>query len=434
MRKTLLVLLVFITIRSGAQLSEPLRELRSYLKMRSAPAAVDSGAFIDIISRNSLHYLLPFYKGFSQEKQLIQADSNFYYEQMAQAAAFVNDDASAITFEKLSYEKLADSVKKDITALSAAANGVVYTDAKKYILSKAPAFRVVMVDEAHDKPQTHAFIISMLEEMYARGFHILAMDMLYDRGGKAVTKVNASTGYYTNEPVAAELVRRAAEIGFRVVPYEDTVAGHTVNQREYAQAENIYQLIRNDASAKVLVVANNTHIEEGARGEKIPMAAYFKIVSGIDPLTIEQAEMTEGSTNAFGALLYDQWMLRNPPIGPSVALKENQPIDPFGLQLTDVHVIHPPARYNNARPDWTSFGGLRQETQVFPAFRSLFLVQAYYAREYSPSGVNLAVPADQTWLTAQTGVYYLYLRPGKYKLVCRDKAYQVLGTREVEVK
>jgi hypothetical protein len=35
---------------------------------------------------------------------------------------------------------------------------------------------------------------------------------------------------------------------------------------------------------------------KGASGDFIPMAAYFKIISGIEPLTIDQTKMTENST------------------------------------------------------------------------------------------------------------------------------------------
>jgi hypothetical protein len=56
--------------------------------------------------------------------------------------------------------------------------------------------------------------------------------------------------------------------------------------------------------------------------------------------------------------------------------------------------------------------GWKKETPVAPAFRSTFFVQAYYENEYAASAEQ-SVPADQTYIAAQNGVYYLYLRKRK---------------------
>lgn len=97
-------------------------------------------------------------------------------------------------------------------------------------------------------------------------------------------------------------------------------------------------------------------------------------------------------------------------------------------------MIHPPTRYLNGRPAWMNMNGWQQETQIIPAYRTSFLVQAYYEKEYNESSVNQAIPADQTYQTAQNGIYYLYLHKGKYKIVFRDKSYAILGTKDLEVK
>ena len=78
--------------------------------------------------------------------------------------------------------------------------------------------------------------------------------------------------------------------------------------------------------------------------------------------------------------------------------------------------------------------GWKKELPVPPAFQSLFFVQAYYANEYNDKTAGLVVPADQTYINAPNGYYYLYLRKGRYKIVFRDKLYAVLGVKEIEVK
>jgi len=44
------------------------------------------------------------------------------------------------------------------------------------------------------------------------------------------------------------------------------------------------------------------------------------------------------------------------------------------------------------------------------------------------------VPADQTYINAPDGYYYLYLQKGHYQLVYRDKQYKILGTKVLVVE
>jgi hypothetical protein len=43
------------------------------------------------------------------------------------------------------------------------------------------------------------------------------------------------------------------------------------------------------------------------------------------------------------------------------------------------------------------------------------------------------VPADQTYQLAGDGNYYLYLRPGKYRIIYRNMDYSLLTFRDIEV-
>ena len=435
MRRWLLIIVLFAANYTMAQVSEPFKELKSFIRTQPPKIEVDTTPYLDMVYKKGNHYLLPLYKAFIQEQRGLPHDTATYYEMLAQAVSFIGDNRTVLEFEKASYEKLPDSVRKEISKLADMAKDISYIDARQYILTRAKRNRVVMINEAHDKPMTRAFTASLLEDLYQQGFHYLAMEMLGNVPFKAVTKVNATTGYYSAEPLAAELIRKALEIGYTLVPYEDTDTRHSVDQREYAQAQNIYDFLsKKDTTAKILVHAGYAHIEEGARKEeRIPMAAYFKIISKIDPLTIDQTEMIEQSNNPFGAALYDAWIKKRPVTASSIALLNERPVDPFGVDLYDLHVIHPPTKYVNERPAWAAMNGWRNEIPVSPAYRSLFLVQAFYDKEYVESNPGLAVPADQTYLTASNGTYYLYLHKGKYKLVFRDKLYEILGTKDIVV-
>lgn len=436
MRKILLPVLLLAANYSMAQLSEPFKELKSYIRSQPPKIEVDTTPYMDMFVRQKgTHYLLPLYKAFLQEQRGLPHDTAIYYENLAQAVSFLGDHRTVLAYEKMYYEPLPDSSKTEISKLADITKDISYIDAKQYIISRAKRSRVVMINEAHDKPQTRVFTASLLEDLYQQGFRYLAMEMLGNFSSNAVLRVNSGSGYYTAEPIAAELIRKALEIGYTLVPYEDTVTRHTVNQREYAQAENIYNFLsKKDTTAKILVHAGYSHIEEGARNdERIPMAAYFKIISGIDPLTIDQTEMIEMGKDPYGAWLYDTWIKKRPLFSPSVALFNNVPVDPFGINLYDIHVIHPPTKYVNERPSWAAMNGWRTEIPVSPAYRTTFLIQAFYENEYNEANPGLSVPADQTYLNAANGMYYLYLHKGKYKIVFRDKGYEVLGAKDIVV-
>ncbi len=438
MRKWLLLLFLLTTITDFAQLSDAYKELRTFSKKKQVLPA-DTSLYLDYFYQNGLNYLYPLYKGFYQEQRLLKADTVLYYDHLTQAVSFTGDHASVMELEKMSHEKLSDSLKKEVDQFTDLAKEVTYTDARKYILSQAKNNRVVMINEAHDNPSHRVFTASLLEGLYQQGFRYLAMEMLDNYPGKKITKVNAFSGYYTVEPVAGELIRKAIELGYTLVPYEDTDARHTTSkEREYAQANNLYNYIKGlDKSAKILVHAGYTHIQEAAMpdaGIPIPMAAYFKIISGIDPLTIDQTEMSEGCKDSYTALFYEKWKQKNPFISSVVAMKNDKAIDPFGFNFYDIHVISPPTRYSNGRPVWMSMNGWKSETPINPAFQTMFMVQAYYENEYSEKNLNQAVPADQTYVSAPNGLYYLYLQKGKYKLVARDKEYKVLGVKALTVE
>ncbi len=436
MRIPLLSLLVLMVAHGVAQPSGPFQELKAYVKMQPPRIEVDSTSYLEMFVRQKgNHYLLPLYKAFIQEQKGMVHDSAVFYESLAQAASFLGDQKTVMAYEKLYYEPLPDSSKTEIAKLADITKDISYIDAKSFIINRARKSRVLMINEAHDKPQTRVFTASLLEDLYQQGFRYLALEMLANVSSKAVLKVNAASGYYTAEPVAAELVRKALEIGYTLVPYEDTVAGHTINQREYAQAENLYNFLsKKDSTTKILVHAGYSHIEEGARNnERIPMAAYFKIISGIDPLTIDQTEMIEGGKDPYGAWLYEAWTRKRPVFTPSIPLLNEVPVDPFDINLYDIHIVHPSTKYLNERPVWAAMNGWRTEIPVSPAYRTSFLVQAFYDKEYNETNPGLAIPADQTYLNAANGIYYLYLRKGKYKILFRDKAYEILGTKDIVV-
>jgi len=243
-------------------------------------------------------------------------------------------------------------------------------------------------------------------------------------------------GHYLSEPLGAELARKAIQLGYTLVPYEDTAARkHSPTQRDSVQASNIYAVIQKDPTAKILVHAGYGHIEENAFNTGyVPMAAAFKKKSGIDPFTIDQTDMTEGSAFEYGRVFYDAFMERHPLQIASIALQKNKPFKPIENDGFDISVIHPKTIYSNGRATWYNMYGERKEVAIKPTEKNLFMVQAYYYDEYSYKKLGSLVPADQTYNYGDDGYYYIYLKPGRYKLVMRDMNYEELSTKDLDVQ
>jgi hypothetical protein len=392
---------------------------------------------INIRPGGSLHYLYPLYQFFKQENKFKTLFGDQYNNELAEAVSFTEDYHSSLEFEEQAYEAVDELSEKKIQKTVDALKGIQHADARHFISFLAQNYKVVMLNEAHAKPLHRAFAISLLGELYNKGFHYLALEMLSNHSGAPLEKLTANSGYYTCEPIAGELIRQALEIGFTLVPYEDTLAfsaEHTASQRDSVEAQNIFSIIKKDRSAKVFVLASYGHIaERSSDSAYVPMAMIFKRISGIDPLTVDQTDMTEGSNFGYGNTLYNAYIQKYPLKNAAVAMVNNEPLNITNNDSYDISVIHPQTVYRDGRPDWLSLNGLRQPVYINPNVKDVFFVQAYYQKEAEGSGPGAIVPADQSYIPTSKGNYLLYLRKGKYVIVYRSPGYHLIGKLNIEV-
>jgi hypothetical protein len=292
-----------------------------------------------------------------------------------------------------------------------------------------------MLNEAYNKPVHRAFACSLLDDLYKRGYRYLAMEMLNPMPDQELTKLTYKTGHFATEPVAGEMIRLALELGYKLVAYEDPLAKeHTSTERDSIQALNIARILKQDPEAKILVYAGYGHIaEKSTTPDFIPMGMAFKRMTGIDPLTIDQTDMTEESNFSFGKAFYDAYLEKFPLSTPCIPLDNDEPVNVTGTTLYDLTVIHPKTTYRDARPTWLALSNRRQPVYVKPTNREVFLVQAYYQFESFGTKPGQVVPADQTYFSSGKGNYTLYLRRGLYILIFRDIQYKTLYTQHLEV-
>ena len=143
-------------------------------------------------------------------------------------------------------------------------------------------YNVAMFNESHHISQHRAFIYSQLEILKSLGYNQLALETLNDKDSTLyIRKYPAKqTGYYTNDPVYGNVIRKALETGFTLIPYDsyDT-------DREKGQADNIFKQY-DPAKGKLIVYGGYGHIAE--TGEYKMMGQHLKNMLEEDVLSISQ--------------------------------------------------------------------------------------------------------------------------------------------------
>lgn len=421
---------------SYSQSNRQLQYLRDWVKANK-PAGYDSTSnYLNFNSGGNLHYLSPLHQLYRDEKKFRQVFSDSgYNDALSQAIAIAGDYSSALEYQKLNYKTDIDEVsRRQIYKVIQGMKDIKHVDAEKFISFVARNYRVIMINEAPNKGLHRAFMMSLLDDFYKKGFRYLAMEMLNNNSNHSLDKLTSMTGNFSAEPVAGELIRYALDLGFTLISYEDTLAyKHSASIRDSIQASNIYQAIRVDTSARIIVYASYGHIAEKGNEEYVPMGMAFKKISGIDPLTIDQSSMTEESDFAYGKTFYNAYLEKFPITVPSIALADDQPVNVTQSELYDLTVIHPLTVYRDSRPSWLSLNGRRQPTYIKPSNKNTFFVQAYYQFESFGNKPGQVVPADQTYIPTSKGNYLLYLRRGKYIIIFRDVQYKALNTLHIEV-
>lgn len=382
-----------------------------------------------------MHYLYPLYQAIGWETKFKKAmGEKSFYSSFSQLLSFAGDYNKASTFSTKNYDTLSAHTINQITDTISKLKNIQYVPAKNSIVNIAPHYKVIMINESHAKPVHRAFTYSLLLDLYKQGYHYLAMEAFNNYANKSLDSLNVFTGYFITEPVAGELVRKALEIGYKLISYEDTLAAeHTNAQRDSVQAANIYEVLKKDASAKIVVHAGYGHISAENIGNYLPMVTWFKKISQISPYTIDQTGMTEGSEFEYGRIFYNYFTARFNISSPSIIYQNKRPFNPLEEKGYDLIVMHPATTYLHNRPTWLSLEGERKATLIQPTEKMLFFVQAYYLNEYNADMLNFLVPADQTYITNQEGYYCLFLRKGNYKIVMRDVSYKILSVKELEV-
>lgn len=332
-----------------------------------------------------------------------------------QYASLVGDEATALA---------AAAPTADLGTLPPDARAV---DAIARIVDAARDRRVVMLNEAHNCSRHRSFLAEVLRALRPLGFtHLAAEDFLHSTDPTApdIRKLTVGgrlipgSGFYQRDPVYAEAIREAADLGYRFVPYEsrndqrraEDDQDAQIARREEAQADNlIANVLKPDPAARVLVYVGYAHLREtpDSRGARW-FASRLAGKTGLDPLTIGQsitgAFKPHGRDNALTSAVLERFA----PTA-SIVVEGSVLAERMG---SDLAVFHPPLEDVAGRPGWLAAdSGRKAVTVPLPAVRGPFLVQAIHAGE-----PEVCIPADHYPPPDGAREATFFLRPGPYEV------------------
>lgn len=223
-------------------------------------------------------------------------------------------------------------------------------DAVDEIARRAEDARIVMVNEAHHDASTRLLTLALLEPLYERGYRYLAAETFTPDSvlRRQPPYPTPDTGYYLDEPVFGALVREALRLGYTLVPYEveDRVKPDSLTfqqHRDRSQAVHLKERIFDrDPDARVLVHAGYAHVNEAYSESFTPMGWYFRGLTGLDPLTVEQTHIGPTSDARFEHPRYRAADTRGLLDGVRIlAEADGTPLEPVGRGSTDLQVVRP---------------------------------------------------------------------------------------------
>ena len=225
-------------------------------------------------------------------------------------------------------------------------------DVMSTIVDLAADTRIVIINEAHDRPQHREFTRRLATRLAPLGFTHFAAEAFDPETleNDQFPYARTNFGTYVKDPVFGGLVRTAKDLGLVLVAYDAKIGDsdadldlvERVNRREERQASRLAEVIAAmPESERILIHAGYSHaaevpIESFGGNPMEWMAARLKRHTGIDPLTIDQTDCLSED---------DRIQLTAP--SPRHAPGQH-----------DLMVAHPALTFADGRPEWRAEGAI----------------------------------------------------------------------------
>jgi hypothetical protein len=208
-----------------------------------------------------------------------------------------------------------------------------------------------MFNERHYNSYNRVFVSSLLDSLKLLGYNYLFCETLnpfYFKKYPNSKNIERRTGYYTQEPEFANMLRHAIDLGYTILAYEDTMQNDF--NRDINQAQSIYNQIKSDSNAKIIIYAGYGHVREYGNTCGITMGEELIRLTKQNPLTIDQVEYVEASNHNLESFLYsciiDNFRFKT----PQVVYFNNSDKPMCGSKVMDASIYFPRIEYLNKRP------------------------------------------------------------------------------------
>jgi hypothetical protein len=307
---------------------------------------------------------------------------------------------------------------------------VAAEDALAAIVAEARGRQIVILNEAHHVPLCRRFGLRVARALREQGFEYFAAETFAPNAGELwqAGYPQVTLGQYSRDPEFGNMVREAMRLGYKGVAYEGAGFGgpdFDYRTRDLQQGDNLFaQVFSTDPDARLFIYCGYDHafksvIDLGDGTVYTRMAQRIKDLTGIEPLTVDQASQLQHTAREYEEYSYQRYA--DSLSAPSV-LRAETGFAVFGKPegAIDMQVFHPRSTMQDGRPSW-KFADGRSAYHVDPALipkDKRVLLQAFVASEPGD-----AVPYDQILIEAGTDpLPALVLEPGEYRLVLQDEA------------
>lgn len=292
-------------------------------------------------------------------------------------------------------------------------------DAIPYLTQMAKDRPLVIISEAHQKPQHRVFTRLLLDSLVKYGFKHLGLEALSNTPGLRDTLLNQRgfalntpiTGTYTREPQMANLIQHAHSLGMQLFAFDRNKSGV---ERDSQMAQNVIEYMTQHPGEKIILHCGWHHAVESdypKRRKDHWMAYLIKRKTSVDPLTIYQDILSERYLEP-ECPIYRQFNSN------AISVLVDQSGAPYsglpGARHVDIQIYHPRTTFIQGRPDWL-FSDTRVRNVPMPKEKVTIdypIICRAMRREEAPDGV----PADIIEIRSRYMTKLLALSPGEYIL------------------